>query len=419
MLRNQWLAVVKIKYPVLFMKKKVQVQPVQKIASVQLRIVNLPWQKIFLGVALVAATGGALFATKTLSGIEKNIAAAKEEARPANIKVTKITTPDCTNCFSADDAVAALKKQNVLIGEERAVTYDSADGQSLIKQFSIKRVPTYVATGEVAKNNIGGFIKSNGKIKNKTFVFTKVTPIFVDAVTKKEMGKVTATILTDPSCTQCINPKLTVDAYKKAGIKIVAEKEVLWNSAEGQSIVSQYKITKTPTFILSSDVSLYEEVKASWSQIGTVEKDGTYVARNLILPYRDLGKGQVVGLVNLIYLTDSACTDCYNVQEVQKPILTNSFRVGLASERTVDSASAEGKGLVSQYKITKLPTILLSPDADQYANLKSVWPSVGTVESDGWYVFREMQQLGNVVYKDLVSNQVIKPGVSNTAQQSQ
>ncbi len=397
------------------MKKKV-IAPVNGDVNnnikVQSRVVNLYWPKIFLGIALVATISGALFTTKTLSEIEKKRTAVKEEARPANIKVTKIITPNCTNCFSVDNAVAEFKKQNVLIGEERAVAFDSIEGQSLIKQFGIKRLPAYIATGEVNKKNIGGFIKSKGEIRNNTFIFSKVTPIFVDGVTKKEMGKVTATILTDPSCTQCIDPKLTVDAYKKAGITIVDEKEVVWNSAEGKNIVSQYKITKLPTFILSADISLYENIKASWSQIGTVEKDGTYVARNLILPYRDLEKGQIAGLVNIIYLTDSTCADCHNVVQVQKPILTNSFRVALASERTVDIVSSEGQGLISKYKITKLPTIILSPDADQYANLKNVWPSVGTVESDGWYVFREMQQLGNAIYKDLTSNQVIKPGVS-------
>ena len=31
---------------------------------------------------------------------------------------------------------------------------------------------------------------------------------------------------------------------------------------------------------------------------------------------------------------------------------------------------------------------------------------MGTVETDGWYVFREMQQLRGVVYKDLTTNQI-------------
>lgn len=377
--------------------------------KVEPKEVNIPWPKIFLGLALIATVAGALFATKTLSSIDKNIAAAKEAARPANIKLTKITTPSCADCFNVDDAVATLKKQNVSVGEEKAVAFDSSEGQSLIKQLGVERVPTYIVTGEVTKSSLEGFIKSNGEIKNDAFVFTKVNPIFIATDTKKEMGKVTVTILTDSSCSQCLDPKLTIDSYKKAGIKITDEREITWNSLEGQRIVSQYKITKVPTFVLSSDVDFYDNVKNNWSQIGTVEQDKTYVARNLFLPYRDLEKGQILGLLDIIYLTDSTCTNCYDPIKVQKAILIQGYGVGFGSERTVDVNSGAGQSLKDKYKITKVPTILLSPTADKYVSLKGVWKNVGTVESDGFYVFREMQQLGNIVYKDLASNQIIQP----------
>lgn len=378
----------------------------QDIFLTQARVVSLPWPKIFLGITLIATVAGALFATKTLSGIDKNIADAKEEARAADIKLTKITTPNCTDCFNLDTAISTLKKQNVSVGEEKAVTSDSSEGQGLIKQFGIKRLPTYIVTGDISKKTIEGFVKNNGEIKNKTFIFTKVTPVFIDAVTKKEMGKVTVTILTDPTCTQCTDPKLTVEAYKKAGVKITDEKEIAWNSAEGQLLISQYKITKLPTFILSSDIDYYDIVKSNWSRIGTVESDKTYIARSLFLPYRDTEKG-LLGLVDLIYLTDAACTDCYKPEVTQKNILARGYGVGIRSERAVDINSAEGQNLVAQYKITKEPTVLLSPDVEQYTGLKNVWKSVGTVESDGWYIFREMKQLGEIVYKDLATNQVV------------
>ncbi len=357
--------------------------------------------KIFLGIAVVSAVAGALFATKTLVGVEKNIAEAREAARPANIKLTKITAAACTDCFNLEMAVADFKKQNVSVGEEKAIPFDSPQGESLIKQLGVKRVPTYVVTGEVGKSNLENFTKTNGEIKDNIFVFTKVSPIFIDPETKKEMGKVVATLLTDPTCTQCINPNLTIDAYKKAGIKVTDSKEIAWNLPEGQRIINQYKITKVPTFLLSSDVDFYDSVKANWVKIGTVEQDKTYVARNIFLPYRDLEKSQILGLVDVIYLTDSSCSDCYKPEIVQKNILTQSFGVGLKTQRTVDIASGEGKGLVSKYKITKIPTMLLSADADLYENLKNVWKSVGTVESDGWYVFREMKQLGDIKYKNL------------------
>lgn len=369
--------------------------------------VTLPWQKIFLGVALVATVAGALFATKTLAGVEKNIAAAKESARPVNVTLTKITA-SCTDCFDLETAIADFKKQNISVGEEKAVPFDSPEGKALIKQFGIKRVPAYIATGEVGKNNLENFTKTNGEIKDNTFVFTKVSPIFIDAETKKEMGKVVATLLTDPTCPQCINPNLTIDAYKKAGIKVTDSKEIAWNSPEGQRIINQYKITKVPTFVLSPDIDFYESVKANWANIGTVEQDKTYVARNLFLPYRDLEKSQILGLVDALYLTDSTCSDCYKPEIVQKNVLVQGYGVAFRSERTVDANSGEGKGLINQYEITKLPTILLSPETDQYAGLKNVWRSVGTIEPSGWYVFREMQQLGGLIYKDVTTNQIIR-----------
>lgn len=379
------------------------------------REVSLPWPKIFLGMALIATVAGALFATKSLSTINKNIAAAKEAQRPASVKVIKITASDCSDCFNLEDIVGIFKKQNVSIGEETVLSYDSSDAEALIKDLAIKRVPTYVVTGEVNKKSLEDFIKSNGEIKNDKFVFTKVPPVFIDPETKKEMGLVTVTLLTNHSCYQCLDLTLTVEVFKKAGIKIAGQKEIVWNSPAGQQIINQYKITKVPTFLLSSDIDLYDAVKTNWSQLGTIEQDKTYVARNLVLPYLDLEKGKIVGLVNLIYLTDSACPDCYKPKEVQKRILSQGYGVQLRFERTVDILSGEGQSLKRKYNITKIPTILLSLDVDQYANLKNVWKGVGTVESDGWYVFRELQQLGNVTYKDLSSNQIIRPAPAPSA----
>ncbi|KKQ67128.1 MAG: hypothetical protein US86_C0001G0055 [Candidatus Daviesbacteria bacterium GW2011_GWA2_38_24] len=368
---------------------------------------NITWSKIILIVTLAATVIGALVSTKILVAVNKNISAAKEAARPANVRIIKITTPNCQDCFNVDTAVNDFKKQNVKVEEEKTLTFDSPEASASIKEFAIKRVPAYIVSGEVSKNNLEGFVKNNGEIKDGQFVFTKVTPVFIDTETKQEVGKVIAIVLSDLSCTQCLDPRLTIDSFKKAGVKITDTNEVVWNSFKGQKLINQYKITKVPTFILSSDIDFYDNVKSSWTNLGTVEQDKTYVARNLFLPYRDLEKNQILGLVDLIYLTDSSCSECYKADAVQKPILKQGYGVGIRSERTVDVSSGEGQGLISKYKITKVPTILTSPESDQYTNLKNVWKNVGTVELDGWYVFREMQQLRGVIYKDLTTSQIV------------
>ncbi|MBI4038717.1 hypothetical protein HY384_02045 [Candidatus Daviesbacteria bacterium] len=377
--------------------------------QVKAKSLNVPWPKVFLVVAVISTVIGAFVATKTLAQTEKKIAEVKEMARPANVTLTKIAVENCADCFNVDDAIATFKKQNVSVSEEKTFLSTSAEAKTLITDLGIKRLPTYVVKGEITKQSLEGFVKGNGEVKNDTFIFTGVSPLFVDPLSNKEMGKVSVTYLTDPSCSSCINPKLTIDAYKKAGVKVTEEKEVSWNSLEGQKIINQYKIEKLPTFVLSSDVSYYSSIKDNWQKIGTVEPDGAYVARQLFLPYRDVTKGQIVGLVDVVYLTDSSCTDCYKPQEVHKNILTQGFGVGIRSEQSVDANSPYGKSLVSKYKITQVPTLLISPEVAEYSGIKQVWPQVGTTEPDGWYVFRQVSRLGSVIYKDFTSNQVVRP----------
>ena len=367
------------------------------------RELNVAWPKLILAITLLATVIGALVSTKTLVAINKNITAAKEAARPANVKIIKLTTPNCQDCFDVNTAVNNFKKQNVKVEEEKTLTFDSLEASAFIKQFAIKKVPTYFVTGEVTKNSLENFVKESGEVRDNTFIFTKLSPVFMDTETKQEMGRVIATLITDPFCSKCADVKSLVDYFKKTGVKVKEIREFTWNSYDGQGVINQYKITKVPAFIFSPEFDLYDNAKSTWQNFGTVENDKTYIARNLPLPYRDLDKGQIVGLVDLIYLTDSNCTDCYKVSETQKPILTQGYGVALNSERTVDVSSVEGQGLITKYKIISVPTVLMSPEADQYTNLKGVWKNVGTIESDGWYVFREMQQLRGVVYKDLTS----------------
>lgn len=370
---------------------------------------EIHWSKLFLGVALFSALYGVLVSTQTLARLDRAIAEAKEAARPASIQLIQIIAPDCRDCFNLDEAVAALKKQNVSVSDERILLLDSPESRALIEKLGIQRVPTYVFTGEVNKKGLESFVRTNGEVKDETFVFTKVLPPFVDAVTGKEQGKVHVTYLTDAACPQCIDPSLTVEAYKQAGVYIAEERKVVWDSAEGQKIIGQYAIEKAPTFLLSSDVAFYESVRSAWQGIGSVEQDGTYVARQIPLPYRDVSKRHIVGLVDVVYLVDTSCSECYKPQTVQRNILMRGFGVGIRSERTVDVNAAEGKALVRKYTITQVPTIFLSPDAGEYPWLKAVWPQVGTVETDGWHVFRNIRQLRVVIYKDLTTNQIVRP----------
>ena len=92
--------------------------------------------------------------------------------------------------------------------------------------------------------------------------------------------------------------------------------------------------------------------------------------------------------------------------------MTQAFGIVLDEEKTLDISSAEGKNLVSKYKIEKIPATVISLDADAYPALKQVWidprQGVGTIESDGWYVFRATEAMGT--WKNTTSGQVVTRG---------
>ena len=124
-------------------------------------------------------------------------------------------------------------------------------------------------------------------------------------------------------------------------------------------------------------------------------------------PYFDVAKGSAVGLVDVKFLTDKSCSECYDPVVVHTSLL-GRLGVFFNSTETFDADDEAGKALIKQYALTKIPTIVLSGDIALYEKLTSVWSQVGTVETDGSYVFRSTEVLG-VPYYDLEKEEVVIP----------
>lgn len=75
---------------------------------------------------------------------------------------------------------------------------------------------------------------------------------------------------------------------------------------------------------------------------------------------------------------------------MSKSLIEQSAILGLEfTVRRVEADSAEGGALISQYNITKVPTILLSKEAGRSPGMLQAWNGSGTVEPDGVLVLRE------------------------------
>ena len=225
--------------------------------------------------------------------------------------------------------------------------------------------------------------------------------------------KIKITVVAQKDCSDCWDTNLFIDALSKEEFKItgkkivyVGSKSMIPFSESGDDLVKKFNITKLPTIIIDADFKNNKEFSDFLApNLGDII-DNRFVLRKVIPPYLDMASNQIRGKVQVTYLTDQSCKECYDVS-IHDKALTN-LGVPINNIKRVDIGSDEGKGLVSKYKIKAVPTLLISGEVSEYQSLVSVWKDVGTIASDGTYVFTELSVM-NGVYKDLAKNKIITP----------
>jgi len=353
---------------------------------------------IFLGIISVI---NIILTFNLNSELKKSTEAAKEVSKPAKIELAIIKNSKCSDCFDISTIVGHIRNVKLNVTKETAYEFDSAKGKELINKYKIAKVPSVIVTGEIDKVNIQGLVKNEDAL-----LFAQPQPPYTNAVTGKIEGKVALYILQDPQCTQCRDINSLITQIKAAGIRISEQKNITPGNDEGKDLIKKYNIGFVPTIILSKDAAAYDLMQKAWPQVGSKEIDGSYVLRLANPPFINLTTGKLRGVVDITYLIDKSCADCYDVN-LHREILTNpqSFAVKLGKEETFDVSDAKGKELIAAYNITKVPAVILSDEISVYPSsqfLKQFY----SVEKNGYYVFRILQSLG--AYKDLAINQVVK-----------
>ncbi|MBI2084878.1 MAG: hypothetical protein HYT70_04705 [Candidatus Aenigmarchaeota archaeon] len=208
-------------------------------------------------------------------------------------------------------------------------------------------------------------------------------------------------LITAADCENCYDMSRVAEFIKDQNVNVVQEKNLDYKGDEAQDIIAKNGIASLPALVITGEVS-QANIAHLWARIGVEAVDNVVVIDH-IPPYYRLDTERVVGLVEVIRLTDNSCLECYDVENHMQ-VLPN-FGIYVDKSLTYDVSSTAGKELLQKYSITKVPTIILSPDASVYPSLVGIWNDVGTVEDDGWYVFRSTELMGT--YKDLDQNKVV------------
>tara|TARA_Y100000310_G_scaffold340197_1_gene435169 strand:- start:2480 stop:3595 length:1116 start_codon:yes stop_codon:yes gene_type:complete len=361
----------------------------------------------FLPIGIFALLGILLFNTFFVFNIGNNldtkINEAKNLAKPAKIEIIKLES-SCADCFDASEIINVLKGSDLEITDEKTLQGTSKEAIDLINKYNVEKLPTVILKGEIEKTSVQNF-----KQVDDALIFGSVTAPYEDATTNEIVGKVSSIIISADTCEVCTDLRLALESLKQGGILIEKEEEYDYSSSKAKTLISEFNIEKFPALILSDDLDAYPNIAQNLEQLAS-KSNGYYVIESQV-PYIDI-TNNIRGLVTLTMIDDSTCNDCYDV-ELHKEILAR-FGLAIDNEKNVDINSAEGKALKEKYNLKKIPTVILSNDLEAYEGFDVVWQQVGTVETDGSYVFREIEVLSqNIIYKDLTTGKVVGNAVQS------
>jgi len=180
-----------------------------------------------------------------------------------------------------------------------------------------------------------------------------------------------------------------------------------------QEYLEVFNSTKLPAVAFNESFAQYSKLVTNWNEAGytIVFSSGPYAGMWYVLPtlnapYYDVQNNRIRGRVTVTYLTMNDCKECYDVY-VNKKFL-NGSKIQPYREYAFDISSIEGSTIVKKYNITKVPTIIMDDEALAYLNLQLSWEVVGTRESDGTHVLRDLERL-NVVFYDLQGKKLMNP----------
>ena len=355
---------------------------------------------IVVGIVLLLAIAivNAYLIMSSSFTLNKRIAELKELNKPAQIEIIKLEA-DCKDCFTVDALLQEIKSSGFNITGEKTVAFSSQEGKDLIEKYGIQKLPMIIIRGELNKTEIQDF-----ELKKDALVFTGTGAPYTDARSGNSYGFVSLTHIVDSSCNECTPLTGFGEGLKQTGVFIKNERTVQYNSEEGKELIKKFDIKHIPALLISQDIDSYPDVQQQLLTLKAKEKDGFYAIHSTVAPYRNLSSNKIVGPVEFIMLKDDSCKECYNVTVNQQ--ILKRFGMYLKKESVYDVSSKEGKDLLQKYNITRVPMILVSPEASVYSSFVSAWDEVGTVEKDGWYVMRDPDVIGTV--KDLATGQLIQ-----------
>jgi hypothetical protein len=263
------------------------------------KMVKNPVQTLVSGLLILVIVNIVVMITFTVT-VNGKLDEAIALNKPMEAKLMLIIPSNCDECGDLSDYKKMILAQKVEVLEDVIFSADSERGNTLITEYGIERLPALIMTAsqKIDKKNIDTLPQGARAVGDNALVWEDGYPPYLDVGSSEVQGLVSVIYLTNNSCVECYG---VVDVQRpilqRFGVVFASEQSIDASSREGKSIIDEYGIQSLPTIVLSPEIDRYTALKNVWSQVGTIEEDGSYVFRELGalgVTYRDLKTGKIV-----------------------------------------------------------------------------------------------------------------------------
>ncbi len=344
---------------------------------------------------------------------------------PPQLQLTMITAPACEDCFAIDAFAYVLQEQGAELKIEK-FAYDSDEGKKIVKEYNITKAPTIIFSGEIDRvEELEGLLNVAGTKVGDKWVLRDISPPYLDVESGKIVGRVSIKTIYTDDCESCntatvpissaaVNYSALGDAFRQIGVGVSEDVRVPANSIEGINIIGKYGLTRLPAIILSEDIEAYPELARAMDNVGYKAEDGNYVIRMLNPPFYNITSGEEEGLLTIVYIkAGNYCPDCYDYRIHTSELA--GMGVIAAESYYYDFDSSIGKNYTQNFNITKIPTVLISPEIIKYPAFMLIYNQLGRILPSGWFLFDKFEVLEGGTYFDIPSNKSVTVAIQPAA----
>jgi len=200
------------------------------------------------------------------------------------VDIKELVDNNCSDCTSLSQFKTQFEGFGIKFNSYEVIDSDSIKGKELIKDNNLEFAPVLLLSKNIEEYWwVFESLKNYVTLEKNYYVFNTPVAPYMDLVTNKEKGKVDLIEINNNTCLDCFNVSSLKDSFIKMGVYFENEKTIDIESIEGKTMVRKYNITKIPTVILSNGINDYKNLESTLTEAGTIEKDGSFVFRNLDL----------------------------------------------------------------------------------------------------------------------------------------